>query len=69
MAKLTQPISSSMLAAVEYDTDSETLEVTFNNGRTYAYENVPQQEYEGLVNAPSPGRYYLNAIKDQFHTR
>lgn len=58
-----QPLSSSNLAGCEYDPDTRVLRIRFKSGRTYNYANVPQDVYEGLLSAPSPGQYFNSAIK------
>ena len=45
MSKLT-PVESSMIQAVGYDAKTHTLEVLFNSGRTYCYEDVPPKVYK-----------------------
>ena len=57
-------VESSMVHAVGYDAETQTLEVVFNSGRIYRYENVPAEEYEGLMNAESKGRYMRANIID-----
>lgn len=57
------PVSSSNLAAVGYDPKSLILEVDFLNGSTYQYYDVPPYHYEGLMNAPSHGKYLDAHIK------
>jgi KTSC domain len=61
-----QPVSSSNLASVGYDPNSEALEVEFKNGRIYQYLNVPQSVYEALISAPSVGAFFNANIKNQF---
>lgn len=63
---LTAQLRSSNLASASYDPDIETLTVEFNSGAIYSYSGVPQAVYEGLVSAPSPGRYFAAAIKDAY---
>lgn len=69
MAIMSIPLASSMLSSATYDSDNKTLDLVFNNGRSYTYESVPQEIADGLFAAPSAGRYYLNMIKDQFSAR
>ena len=59
-------VDSSMIHAVGYDRKTRTLEVVFNNGRTYLYEDVPPEEYKGLMEASSKGQYMLNNIIDTY---
>lgn len=60
------PVESSMIHAVGYDKEKHILEIVFNTGRTYQYADVPPEEYEGLLNAESKGRYFLANIRDVF---
>lgn len=56
MKKLTV-VESSMIHAVGYDRKTHVLEVVFNSGQTYCYEDVPPDVYEGLMAAESKGQY------------
>lgn len=60
------PVSSSNLASVGYDAVSKTLFVSFHKGGTYSYSNVPENVYQGLMNAPSKGRYFAANIKKSY---
>jgi hypothetical protein len=61
-----ETVDSSMIHAVGYDEDERELEVIFNNGGVYRYENVDQEEYEGLMAANSRGRYMRAHIIDMY---
>lgn len=62
-----QTVSSSNLASVGYDPNSEILEVEFlSNGKIYEYYNVPQFTYDRLMEASSIGRYFNIEIKDVY---
>jgi len=41
-----------------------TLSITFVNGRTYEYEDVPENILDALISAPSAGQYFHANIKD-----
>jgi hypothetical protein len=60
------PVESSMIASVGYDEASRILEIEFNNGRVYQYADVPPEEYQGLMEADSHGRYFLAHIRDVY---
>lgn len=60
------PVSSSSIAALGYDAESETVYVEFLNGSTYAYKGVPEQEFENLRTAPSIGAYFNRNYKNAF---
>ena len=59
-------VESSMIYAVGYDPDTQTLEVVFNRTGVYRYYDVPPEEYEGLIAAESKGRYMLDCIIDVY---
>ena len=59
-------VSSSNVAAIGYDSDSETLQIEFNNGTTYQYFDVPEEVFEGLRDAGSVGGYLAAHIKGRY---
>ena len=56
-------VESSHLASVGYDSVTSTLVIEFHNGRIYQYFAVPQEIYDGLMNAASKGSYLHQNIK------
>ncbi|MDQ3813764.1 MAG: KTSC domain-containing protein [Armatimonadota bacterium] len=59
-------VESSMIHAVGYDAEKRVLEVVFNSGRTYCYEGVEPEIYEGLMAAESKGQYMRDYIIDMY---
>ena len=57
------PVSSTNVASIGYEVETQTLEVEFRSGSVYQYFNVPEFHYEGLLNASSKGRYLNEHIK------
>ena len=57
------PVSSSNVCSVGYDESSMTLEIEFNNGAIYQYQNVPQDIFNNLMSAASPGGFIHSSIK------
>lgn len=66
MARQHVMLQSTALASAEYDDETQTLDVTFRNGRSYTFENVPETVFEGLRHAPSPGSYFTSNIKGAY---
>ena len=60
------PVTSSNVSSIGYDTDSQILEVEFNNGAVYQYSGVPEYEYDGLMNSDSKGKYLHSNIKNRY---
>ncbi|CAG1769284.1 hypothetical protein BAC3_00170 [uncultured bacterium] len=60
------PVSSSNIAAIGYDSNTQTLEVEFNSGSIYQYFDVPQTIYEALINAESVGKCFIGQIKGYY---
>jgi hypothetical protein len=63
-------VQSSALEQVSYDEVAHTLCATFREtGRTYLYEDVPEEIYDGLLFADSLGAYFNSHIRDHFPYR
>jgi hypothetical protein len=58
-----QPVNSSTISSVGYDASTLTLEVEFHNGQIYQYFDVPENVYQELTTASSPGAYLASNIK------
>ena len=61
-----QPVRSSNLAAVGYDAESGILEIEFLDSGVYQYLDVPQSVYDGLMSAPSHGKFFHAHIRDKY---
>lgn len=61
-----QPVSSSNIASIGYDANSQTLEIEFLNGGVYQYFDVPQHVYEELMGPGSKGKYLAVNIKGYY---
>ena len=63
------PVKSSQLSYIGFDDDNNKLYVTFPNGTTYAYDNVPYTTYKELKNSESVGSYFTKNIKNKYKYR
>ncbi|MEQ8935461.1 MAG: KTSC domain-containing protein [Amphiplicatus sp.] len=59
-------VDSSNIEAVGYDAESQTLQVEFKSGATYQYFDVTQELFDGLMIAPSVGKYLNDHIKGTY---
>ncbi len=60
-------VQSTAIEQVSYDEDAQVLRAKFReSGRTYAYHDVPQELYDGLIFADSLGAYFNAHIRDHF---
>jgi KTSC domain len=63
-------VQSAALEQVSYDEDAHTLCATFREThRTYIYQEVPQEIYDGLLFADSLGAYFNAHIRGHFPYR
>ena len=63
-------VQSAALEQVSYDEVAHTLCATFRkSGRTYIYQDVPQEIYDSLLFAESLGAYFNSHIRDHFTYR
>ncbi len=58
-------MNSRLIAAVDYDHSSGNLEIEFRSGKIVPYSNIPEQIYQNLINADSPGSYYRHHILER----
>ena len=56
-------VSSSAIRAIGYDATTSFLKITFSEGHTYDFCGVPEHVFNGLLDAPSKGRYYNDHIR------
>ena len=61
-----QAVTSSNIASIGYDEATSTLEVEFLNSGMYHYYDVPYNEYQGLMQAESHGKYLVANIKGRY---
>jgi hypothetical protein len=62
-------VESSTLATVAYDEGREVLQLRFRNGAVYEYFALPAVAHQDLLDAPSKGRYFNDAIRSRFAYR
>jgi hypothetical protein len=58
-----EPVDSSAIDSVSYDKMKRAMTVDFTDQSEYIYLNVSQQEYDGMVNAVSIGKFFNSRIK------
>ena len=56
-------VVSSNIKQIGYDEETKTLGIVFNNDTLYHYSNVEKEEFEGLRDADSVGKYFHSNIK------
>lgn len=58
------PVSSSLIASVGHDPNTNVLEVEFNHeGAVYQYQNVDAHVFADMMVAESVGSYFTRNIK------
>lgn len=62
----TKTIDSTSVAEVGYEQEENLLRVQFQNGSTYDYFDVPADVYEGILRAPSAGRFFNENVSGEF---
>jgi hypothetical protein len=63
------PLQSSNILSAGYDSEHHELEIVFKSGDVYRYEKVPELIFNGLVAAPSPGKFLAQFVKDIYSYR
>jgi len=60
------PVEADTFVAIGYALKSRLLYITFRDGSTLAYQNVPGFRFEGLSAAPRKDAYFQTFIKNMF---
>jgi hypothetical protein len=58
-----QPMQSSNIKAAGYDPERQELFIEFQTGPTYRYDKVPAALWQGLLAAPSHGKFLREAVQ------
>ena len=59
-------VESTALATVGYDEGQELLQLEFCDQAMYRYFGVPASVHQALLDAPSKGKYFNQAIRERF---
>ena len=51
---------------IKYNGEDKTLEVCFNNGSSYIYQDVSEPAYKAFESAKSHGTHFAKHIKNAF---
>lgn len=62
-----EPVTSSNIASIGYDPQTETLEVEFKNGTVYQYHGVDADKHAALMKADTVGGHFNAHIKGGGH--
>ena len=61
-----EPVTSSNIAAVGYDDDTQTLTIEFRSGGTCEFYDVPEQVHQGLMQSGSLGQDFQSEIRGRY---
>ena len=64
-----QAVQSRAIRTVGYDPEARELEIEFQSGQVYIYEQVPQSVYDWLLRAPNKGVYVTRQISGRYPER
>lgn len=56
-------VVSSQIAGVGYDPSRRIMDIEFNTGSVYRYDNVSPEVHEQMMHAPSVGSFFYANIK------
>jgi len=63
------PVKSSLIKAIGYNEDHETMTVEFKAGGTFEYALITPELWKEFREAPSTGKYFVANIKGKFPTK
>lgn len=60
-------VNSTAIDLISYDPDTKALGIAYKGGtKEYIFPNVPKEEFEALMRAPSKGKYVQFVIKPKY---
>ena len=59
-------IQSSNIKTASYNTETESLTITFNNGSIYEYDKVPWNKFTKFRMSESQGKYFTSKIAKSY---
>jgi hypothetical protein len=62
----TQTFTSGRIRKADYDTESQQLDLHWENKTLLAYKHVPQEVYRRLCSAPNPATYWEDRIAEEY---
>lgn len=62
-------IDSTNLKSAKYNTETKLLEMTFQNGSVYEYDNVPWAQFTKFRMAESQGKFFNANISRKYEYR
>jgi len=63
---LTSTVNSTVIASLEYNTDSKILTVKLHSGSVSSFSNVSMKDYDQFRSAKSVGAHFNTIIKKNF---
>ena len=66
-SKIICEYNSSNLKKGEYDINTKKLNITFNNGMVYEYDDVPHEVFSEMNIAESQGKYFNQKIAKNYN--
>lgn len=58
------PIQSRLIESIYFSSNDGKLHLRMHGGEVRLFEGVPEKEVWALTEAPSPGRYYIDKIRE-----
>lgn len=62
-------VKSSQLKSVGFCADRKCIEVEFNSGAVYRYQDCDQQLFDSLINAESIGKQFNSTLRSKQFTK
>ncbi|WP_308798970.1 KTSC domain-containing protein [Agromyces silvae] len=56
-------VESSNVISIGYQPDTLTMEMEFKGGNVYQYFDVPEHVFDGIIRAPSVGRFFHEQVR------
>lgn len=59
-------VKSRLIESIYFNPDDGKLHLRLQNGEVRLFDGVPEAEVKAMVEAPSPGHYYMHNIRKRY---
>ena len=64
-----QPVASTMAKSLGYNEAQKLLQIEFQSGAVYQYQDVDEETWDAFQSAKSPGKFFNQEIKGRYYSQ
>ncbi len=60
------PVKSGLIECIYFSPEDGQLHLRLRDGKVRVFAEVPELEVQAMIEAPSPGHYYIDKIRNRY---